>query len=114
MQDFHRLAVWQKAHALTLRIFEITEAHPQRETFGLTAHLRRTATNIPLRIAEACGRDAPDFSRCLSQARAGLSELEYLILLARDLYHLKPDIHDALHICIVEVRKMLSGLLRAL
>ena len=36
MGDFMKLAVWQKAHELTLRIYELTASWPRHEVFGLT------------------------------------------------------------------------------
>ncbi|MFL5245658.1 MAG: four helix bundle protein [Gemmataceae bacterium] len=35
MQDFHNLKVWQKAHALTLAVYQATTAFPPDERFGL-------------------------------------------------------------------------------
>lgn len=35
MQDFKKLLVWQKAHTLVLKIYEITKAFPHSEQFEL-------------------------------------------------------------------------------
>jgi four helix bundle protein len=115
MQDFHSLEVWKKAHRLTLAVFHATNELPKQESFGLTMQLRRTATNIPTRIAEGCSKEGnSEFARCLQLSRASCSELEYLVLLARDLAYLTEDAHETLFHRLVEVRKMLSGLLRTL
>jgi four helix bundle protein len=115
MQDFHNLEVWKKAHRLTLAVFHATNELPKQESFGLTMQLRRTATNIPTRIAEGCSREGnAEFARCLQLSRASCSELEYLALLARDLSYVTIEVHDILFHQLVEVRKMLSGLLRTL
>jgi four helix bundle protein len=45
---------------------------------------------------------------------AAASELEYLLLLSRDLGYLPEQAHDRLSGDIVEVRKMMSGLLKQL
>lgn len=70
---------------------------------------------LAARIAEGCGRDSdPEFAIELRRAKATASELEYFVLLARDLGHLPDEIHQRMTNEIVEVRKMLSGLIRKL
>jgi four helix bundle protein len=39
-------------------------------------------------------------------------EVEYQLLLARDLQFIEPAVHDALQHQLIEVRKMLSGLMK--
>ena len=114
MRDFRYLDVWHKSHAFTLKIHAITEAFPKVETYGLAATLRRTASQMTMKIAEAAGQDdAADFARCLRNSRGIAVEVEYQVLLARDLHFIEPPAYDALHDQVVEVRRMLSGLLRA-
>jgi four helix bundle protein len=57
MQDFHSLDVWNKAHSLTLSVYQATQGMPREEVFGITMQLRRGATAIATRIAEGCGRE---------------------------------------------------------
>ena len=111
-QDFHELAVWQKAHALTLRVYESTSSFPRDEMFGLTSQARRAASSIGANIAEGCGRatDA-DFARFLQQAMGSASELEYHLLLARDLNMLAEGEHLELTELTVEVKRMLTALI---
>ncbi len=67
-----------------------------------------------MKIAEACGRDhSTGFAQCLGQARGTGVELEYALLLSRDLQLIQPDVHNGLQGQVVEVRRMLSGLIRA-
>ena len=114
MRDFRQLDVWHKAHALTLATYRATEHFPKSETFGLVTTLRRGTTHLTTKIAEACGQDtSPDFMRVLQQARGMGVEVEYQLLLARDLQFLATDTHDALRDQVIEVRRMLSGVLRA-
>ena len=88
---------------------------PNSEVFGLTNQLRRAATLMPTNIAEGCGRDGDaELARFLQIAKGSASQLEYLLLLAHDLGHLPDDSHTKLTADVVEVRKMLSGLLKRL
>ena len=114
MRDFRYLDAWHKAHAFTLRIYQCSESFPKNETFGLAATLRRSAVQLTMKIAEACGYDTPtDYAEGLRRARAMGMEVEYQLLLARDLQFMKPDEYDALQTQVIEVRKMLSGLMKA-
>ena len=64
MQDFKKLVVRQHAHALTLRLYELSGTFPPSEVYGLTSQLRRAASSVPANIAEGCGRNgAADFAR---------------------------------------------------
>lgn len=115
MQDFRNSDVWVKAHALTLRIYKATQSMPREEVFGITIQLRRSATAIATRIAEGCGRTGNiEFAVDLRKAAAGCNELEYLILLARDLEYWNPELSEDLIAAAAEVRKMIFGLLRKL
>jgi len=115
LQDFHQLDVWRRAHGLVLRAYTASNELPKSENFGLVIHLRRSAVAIARQIAEGCGRASDmEFAVELKKARAAGHELEYVLLLCRDLGFLSAPIHDELHIEIVEVRKMLSGLIKRL
>ena len=115
MQDFKKLQVWQKSHDLTLRMYELTSRFPREEMYGLTNQIRRACASIPTNIAEGCGRgSSADFARFLHIAMGSLSETEYLILLACDLKYLDTDLFTALMDAIIEIRKMLTSLLRRL
>jgi four helix bundle protein len=114
MQDFHYLDVWHKAHAFTLNIYRITEAFPKVETFGLAASLRRGAAAISMKIAEGCGRDTnAEFVDCLQRARGMGMDVEYQLLLSRDLHFIEPADYEALRHQVIEVRKMLTGLIKS-
>jgi four helix bundle protein len=68
-----------------------------------------------MRVAEGCGRSGDvEFGSDLRRALASASELEYLVLLAHDLSYLDKADHERLSNATVEVKKMISGLLRKL
>jgi four helix bundle protein len=113
VRDFRYLDVWHKAHAFTLRIYQCSESFPKNETFGLAATLRRSAAQFTMKIAEACGHDTPaDYAEGLRRARAIGMEVEYQLLLLRDLHFMKSEDYDVLQAQVIEVRKMLSGLMK--
>jgi four helix bundle protein len=113
MQDFRNLDVWKKAHAFTLKIYGVTETFPKIETFGLAANLRKGSANIAMKIAEGCGQATDGaMTNCLKQARAICMDVDYQLLLSHDLHFIEPNIYQTLQDQLVEVRRMLSGLLK--
>ena len=68
---------------------------------------------MTMKIAEADGQNADtDFARCLKSCRGMTLEVEYPARLARDLHFIEAPVYDALQHQLIEVRKMLSGLIR--
>ncbi|HEV2576242.1 MAG TPA: four helix bundle protein [Acidobacteriaceae bacterium] len=115
MQEFRKLDVWKRAHELVLAVYRASQNLPKEEVFGITIQLRRAATAIPTRIAEGCSRQASsEFVADLRRSVAATNELDYLLLLARDLGYFQPETYDSLSAETVEVRKMIYGLLRRL
>ena len=112
MQDFHDLRVWQKGHALTLAVYRETARFPSSELYGLTTQMRRAAASIGANIAEGCCRDSgPEFARFLQIAMGSASELEYHVLLARDLNLLAGGPAESLTTAVLEVKRMLASLI---
>jgi four helix bundle protein len=112
MRDFRGLKVWERAHALTLQVYGASTAFPKAELFGLAAQVRRASSSIPSNLAEGCGRrSSKDMGRFVTMAMGSACELEYQLLLSRDLGHLTGVRYEALAADVVEVKKMLAGLL---
>jgi four helix bundle protein len=115
VQDYRELKVWQKAHELTLAVYRATAAFPREEMYGLTIQIRRSSSSIAANLAEGCGRNGTaEFARFCSIAMGSASELEYHLLLARDLKLLKPKDHEQIAQQATEVKRMLTGLLKRL
>ena len=115
MRNFRDLKVWQKSHQLVLDIYRETADFPAEERFGLTFQVRKSAVSVPSNIAEGCGRSSdPDFARFLDIAIGSASELEYQLLLSRDLKYLRSSIHAKLECGTTEVKRMLTSFLKKL
>jgi four helix bundle protein len=111
MADLKQLKVWQKAHQVTLDIYRTTQQFPRSETYGLCAQMRRCAVSIGSNIAEGRGRDGDgDFSRFIQIASGSAAELEYQILLAKDLGYLDDSEYAKLNSNLAEVGRMLISL----
>jgi four helix bundle protein len=111
MLPFRRLAVWEKAHELTLRVHRATDTASMHRSPGLSAQLRRSIAAIPTNIAEGTGHPSQaQFNRFLEIALASASEADYQLLLAKDLDLISAREYAQLEARLTEVRAMLIGL----
>ncbi|MDY7006605.1 MAG: four helix bundle protein [Cyanobacteriota bacterium] len=115
MRDFKELKVWVKAHHLTLAVYQATSTFPATELYGLTSQTRRSCASIPANIAEGCGRSGDaELRRFLQIAMGSASELEYHLLLARDLNLIKASEYESLVENVIEVKRMLASFIKKL
>ncbi len=109
MGDYRNLRVWERAHRLTLDVYEATHTFPKEERYRLTSQLRRSAASVPANIAEGCGRNGDaELARLLSIAKGSASELDYLLLLAHDLGYLKTPRYEYLTAEVHGISRMLA------
>jgi four helix bundle protein len=111
MENFKDLKVWSKAHELTLAVYKTTLRFPKDEIYGLTSQMRRASASIGANIAEGCGRRSdPELNRFIQIARGSASEVEYHLLLAKDLTFLSADEFKELERRVLEIQRMLAAL----
>jgi len=112
MRDFRQIRVWEKAHQLTLEIYKVTAQFPKEELYGLTSQLRRASASIAANIAEGFGRGGNvELARFLQIAIGSAYEVEYHILLAKDLGLISKEPNELLEVHIIEIKRMLAALL---
>ena len=115
MSDFKSLEVWQVAHELTLATFRISRPLWSDDGQIVRKQLLRAAISIPANIAEGSGKQSDaDFVRFLRISMGSTSETEYHLILAVDLELIKREDGEALIDRAIQVRKMLSGLIKFL
>jgi four helix bundle protein len=115
VQDYRNLVVWQRAHQFVLSVYGVTAAFADDERYGLTSQTRRAAVSIPAHIAEGCGRETQgEFHRFLYIAMGSARELDYHLLLARDLNYLNDSKHHDLINELDEIQRMLNALIQRL
>ena len=112
MQDYRKLKVWEKAHGFTLVVYKVTCAFPREEMYGLTSQIRRCAVSVPSNIVEGCGRGSnPELVKFLHYALGSANELEYQLLLSRDLGYVSTEAHATLAASALEIKRMLAALI---
>jgi four helix bundle protein len=112
LTDFQQLNVWQKAHALTLDVFEATKKFPKEEKNELVSLMRQSAMTIPIKIAEGFMRRSPrEKEMSYKDSQDAIEALKYYLILSKDLGHLKEN--EELILGVDEVGRMLTGLVRS-
>lgn len=108
MRAFKQLTIWQRSHALTLKIYQQTRLFPKDELFGLTSQMRRASYSIPTNIAEGSGRQSnPEMKHFLIISSGSASELQYQLILSRDLGYLSDTPFSQLTNELTEIQKMI-------
>ena len=115
MRDYKKYTVWQKSHQFVLDIYKVTKLFPKEELFGLTSQMRRSSSSIPTNIVEGAGRKGDkDFCRFLYIAFGSANEIEYQIILSKDLDYMDNETASGLFFKIEEIKKMLNKLISTL
>jgi four helix bundle protein len=111
MADFKKLLVWQKAHALALNVNRVAGQIRGSAHVSLRSQMIRAAMSIDANIVEGRGQKSErDFARFLGYAINSANELESHLIMARDVDAMKQADFLVLLGQLVEVRKMLHGL----
>ena len=115
MKNYRELKVWQKAHELTLAVYRVSASFPRTELYGLTSQLRRSCSSISANLAEGCGRNGDaELARFCSIAMGSASELDYHLLLAKDLNLIDGRNYEQLSRQTNELRRMLTSFFQRL
>ena len=104
-----QLDVWKESMIMVKMVYQLSNDFPKSETYGLTSQLRRAAVSIPTNIAEGSARNGnKELLRFLGISLGSASEVETLIIIARDLDYIKTDFYK-LEKQINSVKKLLIG-----
>ena len=92
-----------------------TRDFPTEERYGLVRQLRRSAAAIPANLAEGLGKSSDrEKARYADIALGSSYELDYHLLLSRDLQYLEDGDYSELLTIVTSVKKMLHRLRRRL
>jgi len=115
MSDYKKLKVWEDAHKFTVDIYYITQKFPNNEKYGLTSQIRRSSSSIPTNIVEGCGQlDNGNLIRFLGMAKGSAFEIEYQLLLAKDLNYITNEEYKLLLAKIQSIIRRLTNLIKSL
>jgi four helix bundle protein len=110
MRNFLNLEIWKRSHELTLKTYQVTRNFPKEELFGLTSQMRRSSSSVPTNIAEGCGRNSnAQLANFLQIGTGSCSELQYQLILSKDLSYIDEAVFNELHSDVTGIRKMIFG-----
>lgn len=115
VQSFRDLKVWRMGMDLACKVYELTNAFPKMEMYGLSSQMQRAAVSVPSNIAEGHARGSSrEFLHFLAISLGSLAELETQMLIAARLGYMKTEATELLLPEIHEIGKMLRGVQKSL
>ena len=112
IKKFEDLKVWQKARELNLHIYKISNNPIFSKDFGLKDQIRRASISIISNIAEGFERNGnKEFNQFLSIAKASAGEVRSQLYITNDLNYISQDEFELIFNMLIEVSKMISGLM---
>jgi four helix bundle protein len=114
MRNYKKFSIWVKSHELALLIYkDIVPGFPETEKYGLSSQIRRAAYSIPFNIVEGCGRSSEkDFAHFLDISLGSSQELEYCLLLTKDLAMINEKQYSDLNEKANEIKAMIINLIK--
>lgn len=115
IRDFTDLVVWQKAHHFVVDLYKLVLSFPGFEKYGLSDQMRRASVSITSNIAEGFGRQGiKEKIQFYHLAMGSLTEIRNQLYVAKDVGYISDkNLLTRLESEIVEVQKMLYGLIRS-
>jgi four helix bundle protein len=114
MADFKKLLVWQKSYALALQNRKIASGIRGSDNIGLRSQIVRAGDSIPANIVEGRKQESPrQFVRYLTISLNSAAELEFHLLMAKDLELIPMRSYISLLNALNEVARMLTGLINS-
>jgi four helix bundle protein len=112
---FEELIAWQKAKALSVQGYRVTNTGSFARDFGLRDQIQRASVSVMSNIAEGFDRNSrPEFARFLTFARGSAGEVRSQLYLAAELGYVPPDEAAELIAACNEVTRILTGLRKSL
>jgi len=95
---------------LITKIYQITNAFPSNERFGLTSQMQRAAVSVATNIAEGSAKSSnKDFARFLEMSVGSLLELETELTVSFNLKYIEDETCKILLDELIELQKMISS-----
>jgi len=114
MRDYKKFSVWTRSHELTMKVYkEFAPCFPESEKYCLTSQIRKAAYSIPVNISQGCSRSSEiDFAHFLENSLGSAHELEYCLLLAKDISFIGEEQYAILFEKINALKAMIINLIK--
>lgn len=102
---------WQKARAITAKVYKITSSGRFERDFELRGQVRRASVSIMANIAEGFGRNSDkEFANFLNIAHGSAYEVISHLYVALDLSYIEDDDFRSLYGDVMEATRVIYGL----
>ena len=115
VKSFKEMEVWKKGVEIVDLVYEIISRFPEKERYGLSAHIQRTAISIPSNIAEGFVRQhTKEYQQFCYIALGSRAELETQIIIAKRRSYLSEEEFIKLEEYLDHESRMLMNLIKSL
>lgn len=113
IQSAKELIVYQKAYALSMKIFEISKRFPKEEAYALTGQIRRASRSVCQNLREAWAKRRYEayFISKLTDCDGENSETDTCLDFAKDCEYINETEHTELSSECAEIGKMLGSMI---
>jgi len=111
-ESFEKLEVWQKSKDVAVKVCRLMR---DWRDFGLRDQMSRSAVSISSNIAEGAERlSKAEFRQFLGYAKGSAGELRTQLCIAEELGYLGAETAQSLRDELIQISKMIHGLIRSL
>jgi four helix bundle protein len=115
IKKYQDMPVWKLSHEYVLYVYKILRKFPKYELYALADQIRRAVTSVPSNIVEGFHRSgSSELHRFLLISRASLYEVNYQLLLAKDLDYISSQDFVEVERYSQEIAFQLNSLLKSL
>lgn len=112
VRNFEELIVWQRARDLTLNVYSLLKVN---KDYGFRDQIQRASVSIMNNIAEGFEyRTNKEFIRYLYISKGSCAEVRSMLYLAVRLGYISEQEQKRLSLSVIEISKLLTGLIRSL
>jgi four helix bundle protein len=114
-QRFEDIEAWQKARRLSAAIYELTADGKWSKDYAFVRQIRDAALSVMSNIAEGFERDGnKEFAHFASIAKGSAGEVRSQLYAALDVRYCTQADFDRLYGLVIEISRMLAGLIQYL
>lgn len=111
IEKFEDLIAWQKSKSFAIKIYSVTDEGKFAKDFGLRDQIRRAAISIVSNIAEGFERKGnKEFMQFLFISLGSIAEVKTQLIISHELNYLPKEKFEELNDSIVEIQKIVKGL----